>query len=175
MFDEPLIYLAGPWVFFPNWEEIALHLKHVCEQHGAVGLFPADSVIPPRVQGKAKAAAIFSANIQMIRRSHGIVANLSPFRGPSADPGTVWETAYASGIGKQVTAFTDDPRSYKEKLGNSSTDPNGLTIEDFGLTDNLMIHGGLSEAEGMIGEMHHDFESALHRVLWLIRIHELPF
>jgi len=167
--NEPLIYLAGPWVFFPNWEEIALHLKHVCEQHGAVGFFPADSVIPPRVQGKVRAMAIFSANVETIHRSNGIVANLSPFRGPSADPGTVWETAYGYALGKPIAGFTTDPRTYREKLGNSSTDPDGFTIEDFGLADNLMLHGGLAESNETLGDMHPDFETALVRVLLSIQ------
>ena len=167
--NEPSIYLAGPWVFFPNWEEIALHLKLVCEQHGAVGLFPTDAVIAPHLQGKAKAKAIFSANVETIHRSHGIVANLSPFRGPSADSGTVWETAYGYALGKPIAGFTTDSRTYREKLGNSSTDPDGFAIEDFGLADNLMIRGGLGNANKTLGEMHPDFETALVGVLLLIQ------
>ena len=138
------IYLAGPEVFLPNALEIGEALKRLCLEHGYEGLFPLDNTItgdnPLEI-----ATAIRLANQTMIHTCDIVIANLSPFRGPEPDSGTVWEVGFAQGLGKKVLAYSSDRRSLKEKtqsilnLGDTNCDASGMFIEDFGLTHNLMF------------------------------------
>ena len=138
------IYLAGPDVFLPNAIEVGNDYKTLCAHYGFKGLFPLDNNIAPSTPHEM-AHAIFRANQALIHQSDIIIANFSPFRGPEPDSGTVWEVGYAQGLGKKVLAYSSDMRTLKEKtqdylhLGDASSDPMGLIIEDFGLTHNLMF------------------------------------
>jgi len=67
------------------------------------------------------------------------IANLTPFRGISADPGTVFEVGYMIGQGKPAFGFTLDNRGYRERTSATDRDELGHTVEDFELSDNLMI------------------------------------
>lgn len=139
------IYLAGPDVFLPNAKEQGEHLKQLCLQMGFLGLFPLDN----EIQGTTLfeiAQKIREENIKMIHQCDIVLANLSCFRGPEPDSGTVWEVGYAQALGKKVFAYSTDLRTLKEKTlqllnleNNATTDKNGLSIEDFGLTHNLMF------------------------------------
>jgi hypothetical protein len=81
-------------------------------------------------------------------RFSAIIANLTPFRGPSADAGTVYELGYMAGRGRLCLGYSNDPSPYADRvreftkvtLGDGSLkDAQGLTVEDFGLSDNLMM------------------------------------
>lgn len=138
------IYLAGPEVFLPNALEMGSIHKMLCEDYGYEGLFPLDNAITGS-NLKEIAVAIRDANQKMIHQCDIVIANLSPFRGPEPDSGTVWEVGYAQGLGKKVVAYSTDLRTLKEKtqdilqLGDSNCDTSGMDIEDFGLTHNLMF------------------------------------
>ena len=138
------IYLAGPEVFLKNAKEVGKELKQLCSQYGFDGYFPLDNEIQGSNQQEL-ASNIQKANIELIQACDIVIANLSPFRGPEPDSGTVWEVGYAQGLGKQVLGYCSDRRTLKEKtqaildLGDSSTDSEGLEIEDFGLSHNLMF------------------------------------
>ena len=88
-----------------------------------------------------------------------MLANLNPFRGSEPDSGTVFEVGYAIALGKRVVGYLEDARSQTEKLAGGDrckgriVDHNGFSIEDFGLSVNLMlgipceiVEGGLLEA-----------------------------
>ena len=79
-----------------------------------------------------------------------VIANLTPFRGISADPGTVFEVGYIIGQGKAAFGFTMDRRHYRERAGAADRDELGHSIEDFEMNDNLMIEGGLQESGGQL-------------------------
>lgn len=138
------IYLAGPEVFLPNALEVGNAHKLLCTKYGYQGLFPLDNTITGN-NLKEIATAIRLANQAMIHECDIVIANLSPFRGPEPDSGTVWEVGYAQGLGKHVLAYSADLRTLKEKtqsilnLGDTNCDASGMTIEDFGLTHNLMF------------------------------------
>lgn len=138
------IYLAGPEVFLKNAKEVGKELKQLCSQYGFDGYFPLDNEIQGDNQQEL-ADNIQKANIDLIQECDIVIANLSPFRGPEPDSGTVWEVGFAQGLGKRVLGYSKDRRTLKEKtqsilnLGDSSTDNEGLEIEDFGLTHNLMF------------------------------------
>lgn len=138
------IYLAGPEVFLPNALEIGDVHKRLCTHYGFQGLFPLDNTITG-TNPKAISEAIYRANKAMIEECDSVIANLSPFRGPEPDSGTVWEVGYAQGLGKKVVAYSTDMRTLKAKtqallqLGAQNVDADGMVIEDFGLTHNLMF------------------------------------
>lgn len=138
------IYLAGPEVFLPNALDVGNDHKRLCKRYGYEGIFPLDNTISGN-NPKEVAEAIRHANQAMIRTCDIVIANLSPFRGPEPDSGTVWEVGYAQGLGKNVFAYSTDLRTLKEKtqsilnLGDANCDALGMAIEDFGLTHNLMF------------------------------------
>src|SRR5262250_1051827 len=144
------IYLAGPDVFLPDAIEIGRRKQDICALHHVSGLYPLDNVID-------RAAAdvslrIFKGNEAMMDEADAIIANLTPFRGPSADAGTVYELGYMAGRGKLCLGYSNDPASYHERVARDLRlntaegvlfDDAGLAVENFGLTDNLMIVHGL--------------------------------
>lgn len=72
----PKAYLAGPGVFRPDADDFAAKLQALCARYGLEGLWPAD--------GPADSARlIFRANIVLIRSADAIIADISPFRGPT--------------------------------------------------------------------------------------------
>jgi len=138
------IYLAGPEVFLENSKEYGEVLKRKCLAAGFEGVFPLDN----DAQGETReelARNIKVGNIELIKSCDIVIANLSPFRGPEPDSGTVWEVGFAQGLGKIVIGYCVDQRDLKTKtqqiLGlspSSHRDRQNLEIEDFGLTHNLM-------------------------------------
>ena len=142
----PRVYLAGPDVFFVDALHLARKRQDFLAGLGMEGVFPLDT----QQAGQnlpTDAHTIFKANRELIDSCHAVLANVSPFRGPSADVGTAWEMGYASGQGKPVVAYSDDLSVYRDKVfrgGWSSApaearDKDGNEIEDFGGTDNLML------------------------------------
>ncbi|WP_239451638.1 nucleoside 2-deoxyribosyltransferase [Elioraea rosea] len=144
--SRPRIYLAGPEVFLPDALEVLAAKKAICLPLGLEPVAPLiDTPPPPAATARARAFAIAAGNEALIRSCVAVIANLSPFRGVSADVGTVYEVGLARGLGLALFAYTTDPRDYVERVLN---DPDGLDIEDFGLSDNLMIEGGIAAAGG---------------------------
>ena len=94
--------------------------------------------------GHDVATRIYEGNRERIASADLLVANLSPFRGPSADPGTVFEMGYAAGRGLPVLAYTTDPRVLADRVpwrpgaDGALRDRDGLLVEDFGRLENLM-------------------------------------
>ena len=148
------IYLAGPEVFLSNAKEIGEKKKMLCRKYGFEGVFPIDIEInaagkSPRELG----LCISEINAGLIKSCQIIIANITPFRGPSADVGTVYEMGFAHALGKRVFAFTNVAMPFTERtikaLGNQVKrsqngklwDAQGMFIEENGLTDNLMIDG----------------------------------
>ncbi len=135
------VYLAGPDIFFPDAIAIGARKKELCAQYGLEGLYPLDVALPVRPTGPEVAMAIFHIDTGMMAAADAIVANLTPFRGPSADPGTVFELAWMLAHGKPAFGYSADPR-----LLAARTVPDGNVIEDFGLSENLMIDCALRAA-----------------------------
>ena len=141
------IYLAGPDVFLPDAIDIGKRKAAVCARHGVRGLYPLDNAVD-LTAGDAS-LGIFKGNEAMMDAADAIIANLTPFRGPGADTGTVYELGYMAGRGKFCLAYSNDPASYAKRVARFEPvtkaadghliDRNGLTVEDFGLPDNLMM------------------------------------
>lgn len=133
------IYLAGPDVFRPDAIEHGQKLKDLCSKFGFEGMFPFDNEVDCELEGREAAKAIYLANKKMIEDADVVLANLTPFRGPSADPGTVWEVAYALGLGKKVVGYRDFARNFMPSEYKHRVEQDGFSVEDFNLGDNLMI------------------------------------
>lgn len=140
------VYLAGPDVFLPDAVEIGRQKVDVCRRHGLTGLFPLDNEV--ELSSSAPSLRIFRGNETMMIAADAIIANLTPFRGPGADAGTVYELGYMAGRGKLCLGYSNDPSRYADRVRNFTAviardgrlvDAAGLTVEDFGLSDNLMM------------------------------------
>jgi nucleoside 2-deoxyribosyltransferase len=145
------VYLAGPDVFYPNCGAIFEERIRLCAALGRTALIPVDETLDT-------APAIFENNVALIEQADGIVANISPFRGPHCDVGTAWEMAYATAKGKPVFAWSSDPRPLVARIravGKDGRDAEGHLAENFGLAENLMI------GESIVGKKAHaTFEAA---------------
>lgn len=148
------IYLAGPEVFFPPDEHSAIvsEKKRLLQEHGFDGVDPLDTELTfaDDETKPARGHRIYQANRELMDSCDAIIANLTPFRGVSADPGTVFEVGYMVGQGKPAFGFTLDKRPYYERAGSHVLDEHGHTIEDFELSDNLMIEGGIHNSGGQL-------------------------
>ena len=141
------IYLAGPDVFLPDAVDIGRRKAEICTRHGLTGLYPLDNAVD--LSAADASLSIFKGNEAMMDAADAIIANLTPFRGPSADAGTVYELGYAAGRGKFCLAYSNDPTPYRDRVARIGdvtkladgrlVDPDGLTVEDFGWPDNLMM------------------------------------
>ena len=152
MQEQPRIYLAGPEVFFA--ESIRLDIdsrkKAILANHGLVGLAPFDSALDPdAVEDPAR--SIYDANLALMRQASGLIANLTPFRGPSADAGTIYELGYMIASGKAAVGFSTCNTPYNERVSPGAHKCSvGAAIEPFGLCDNLMIDCGLARIGGAL-------------------------
>jgi nucleoside 2-deoxyribosyltransferase len=108
------IYLAGPDVFLPDAAEIGRAKAAICTRHGVSGLYPLDNAVD--LSSADASLAIFKGNEAMMDAADAIIANLTPFRGPSADAGTVYELGYMAGRGKFCLAYSNDPAVYVERV-----------------------------------------------------------
>jgi nucleoside 2-deoxyribosyltransferase len=141
------IYLAGPDVFLPDAPDIGRRKAAICTHYRVIGLYPLDNAVD-LTAGDAS-LSIFKGNEAMMEAADAIIANLTPFRGPSADAGTVYELGYMAGRGRLCLAYSNDPAPYAKRVSRlydlktsadgRLIDPEGLTVEHFGLPDNLMI------------------------------------
>jgi nucleoside 2-deoxyribosyltransferase len=140
------VYLAGPDVFEPNPKELAEKLKSVCQKFGLEGVFPLDADLTLEgLAPKDQARLIFDANVRLIRSCQGVLANMTPFRGPSMDVGTSWEMGCAYALGLPIVGYTNDDRPYPERVEDFRERNLGLVfkdpkfVESFELHDNLML------------------------------------
>jgi nucleoside 2-deoxyribosyltransferase len=140
------IYLAGPDVFLADAVETGRRKVELCMRHGLTGLYPLDNTVDRAA--KDASLQIFRGNEAMMIEADAIIANLTPFRGPGADAGTVYELGYMAGRGKLCLGYSNDPWPYAKRVRDFTevnsrdgrlVDALGLTVEDFGLSDNLMM------------------------------------
>ena len=134
-------------MFLPDALSIGQQKRDICTRHGVTGLYPLDTAVD--LSAHDVSLRIFKGLEEMMDAADAIIANLTPFRGPGADPGTVYELGYMAGRGKRCFGYCNDPAPYTERVARHTTvtkaadnrliDRDGLTVEDFGLPDNLMM------------------------------------
>jgi nucleoside 2-deoxyribosyltransferase len=133
------VYLAGPDVFFPNAIEIGEAKKRICAQYGFKGVYPLDVDFEALMDLDSPADmghATFDLMLELMDSCDLVIANLTPFRGPSMDVGTAVEIGYMHGCGKPVFGYTNAFKDYAERV-----EPDGFFVEPFGLVDNVMVEG----------------------------------
>ena len=152
----PRIYLAGPEVFSRERSEVFRRKKELCAAYGFEGVSPLDAGptfedLPPRSQGYR----ISNVNEHLISSCDVLLANITPFRGPSADVGTAFEMGFARALGKPVLAYTNVGGNFQERTlaflshgaarreTGSVEEPQQMAVESFDLVDNLMLDGAV--------------------------------
>jgi nucleoside 2-deoxyribosyltransferase len=159
-------YLAGPDIFLPAAQQWAERKKSICAHHGLVGVSPLDH---PADESPGWAALpdwrrIAARNEVLIRSCDIMIANLTPFRGPSADVGTVYEVGFMRALGRPVYGYATTAEPFTRRTldfaaahGGTTTnadgfrrDADGLLIEQFGRFDNLMIEAGILDSGGVL-------------------------
>lgn len=142
------VYLAGPDVFLADAVEVGEKKKARCKDYGLIGVFPLDAELSlERQDGISE--RIFNANVALMRQCSAVIANVTPFRGLSADAGTAFELGFAFALGKPVFAYTNIAIPYRDRVvdacgsigaaGGREFAGDGMSVENFGLVDNLMI------------------------------------
>jgi nucleoside 2-deoxyribosyltransferase len=158
------VYLAGPDVFLPEPHARGAALKRICARYGLTGVFPMDPLDaePDDWAGFAEPVRIALRNEAHIRGADALIANLTPFRGPSADVGTVFELGFMRALGRPVfgwsTGHADFSARTRAFLGETVRpaedgvwrDHEGLALESFGCLDNLMIDGAVTASGGVL-------------------------
>ena len=150
------VYLGGPEVFFPDLEAVFRAKIQICTELGFTPALPGDGKPAnfPRTSGvslKTISTMFYAADMLAMLGADIGVFDLTPFRGVSADSGTVLELGFMAGLKKPVFGYTNigapyiervSPRTQEKRGGQLVwVDDTGCTIEDYGNFDNLMLEG----------------------------------
>ena len=124
------IYLAGPEVFFPAEEHQAIvaEKKRLLLEYGLEGVDPLDSEL-----ASSDSETKFRLGHRIYRANRELM-----------------DSCYMIGQGKRAFGFTLDNRYYRERAGGTELDDLGHSIEDFEMSDNLMIEGGIYGSGGQL-------------------------
>lgn len=157
------VYLAGPEVFLADADAVAAAKRAVCAAHGLEGVFPTDHRADPAADSAAEEhMRLYLRNEAHIRSCDALIANVTPFRGPSADAGTVFEMGFMRALDRPVFAYSNTTRGFvartlaflgpaaRRRADGSWEDGDGLAVEDFDLFDNLMVEGGVLASGGVL-------------------------
>ncbi|MFC3124684.1 nucleoside 2-deoxyribosyltransferase [Pseudoroseomonas globiformis] len=147
-------YLAGPDVFLPYAMAHAARKAAICDRYGIEACPPLNEDVASLEAMTAEEAwsGIYRKDIAMMEACDFAIANLTPFRGVSADSGTLVEIGWFLGRGRPVFGYSNSaeefaPRCHRH-LGVLPDPLPGITVEGFGLPDNLMIQGALMQSGG---------------------------
>ncbi|MFE8070227.1 nucleoside 2-deoxyribosyltransferase [Marinobacteraceae bacterium S3BR75-40.1] len=147
------VYLAGPDVFLADARAIGQRKCERLQADGLQGRFPLDAELDlegltPREMGRR----IFNANRELMDRCQAALVHLTPFRGPSADAGTVLEVGYLFARGVPIIGYSGDARPYAARVAGPRRhwDADDMRIEHFDLPDNLMIPLAIEASSGEV-------------------------
>jgi nucleoside 2-deoxyribosyltransferase len=159
---RPRVYLAGPDVFLRDPGAFAQRKKALCERYGFEGVFPLDGDLKPQGPDlRELGLAISRANEGLIRGCQLVIAQMTPFRGPSADVGTAYEMGFARACGLPVFAYSNVAEDFTTRttafVGTTHKRPDGhiedgdqMQLEAFNLVDNLMLYGAIVASGGTL-------------------------
>jgi nucleoside 2-deoxyribosyltransferase len=151
---NPVAYLAGPDVFLPDAPAHARRKAEICARHGILARPPLNEDVASLAAMPEEEAwqVIFRKDIAMMEAADLVIANLTPFRGASADAGTLVELGWFLGRSKPIFAYSNCATLFSERSRAQVAavpDPMpGLTVGGFGLPDNLMIPGAVLQGGG---------------------------
>jgi nucleoside 2-deoxyribosyltransferase len=179
--SDPRIYLVGPDLYHPQGLALAEQKKLLCERYGLEGVAPSDFLAGVQFAGKpAGAAPIYRERVRVMEGCDGLIADMTPFRGPAMDPATAFAMGVMAARGKPVVGYTRDPATYAERIGRLQDEieaplvrlgpklvtPDGTAVEDFGVADAVMVAGAALAGGAPISN---DFESAVRWIRRLLR------
>lgn len=158
------VYLAGPEVFLPDGREVLESKRAILRSHGLEPVaHPAELETVSVATSWEQGVEISRRNEDLVRTADACIANLTPFRGVSADVGTVYELGFAAALGKRVSAYSNDSRFYLDRVQQEAYGgeklcrrqgkvwaPDGTMVENHGMRDNLMLQGGLASRESTL-------------------------
>lgn len=153
---RPRIYLAGPEVFLPDANEAGRVKCAAAAEVGLDGVYPLDASLDlTGLDKRAQATLISRSNEDLMRSCDAVIANLTPFRGASADAGTAFEVGFMRALARPVFGYTNTPLDYVPRARAVRAHPRlpfdadapAVAIEDFDLSENLMIEIAI-EASG---------------------------
>ena len=156
---RPRIYLAGPDVFLPDARRMGAEKARRAAEAGFQGCFPLDQELNlAGLPNGEQARRISLANEALMRSCDLLIANMTPFRGVSMDPGTAFEIGYMRAHGRPVLGYTNVTPDLKVRaevwrqrgIPPGDADRTDLEIEDFGLAENLMMEIAIMEAGGAV-------------------------
>jgi nucleoside 2-deoxyribosyltransferase len=159
---RPRLYLAGPDVFLPDPYARGRAMKEICDRHALEGVFPMDPHPDPAQWAELPEPYRIQLRCEAQMRSCDIlVANLTPFRGPSADVGTAFEVGFMRALGRPVfgwaatgSRFTERTLAFLGTVLNGEDgrirDQAGMLVETFDCFDNLMLDGGIAASGGVL-------------------------
>lgn len=181
--SSPILYIAGPDVFYPSAVEILMKKKNYCESLGISAVIPVDN--GDSVNQHPTGLDIYLGNLSQMNQADIIVANISPFRGPHMDPGTAFEIGYFAALKKPIFCYSETLDVLSSRVESWSGQPpttdkdgslrdkEGSLIENFDFHENLMISGAsLISSLGKI-DCSPSFEDAIQKVLELTRGNKL--
>ena len=179
------VYLAGPDVFTPDPIKIGAEKKRLVNEAGHIGHFPMDPEFDSFGNNKETAYKIGVANEGLMKMSQVILANMTPFRGSSMDVGTAFEVGYMSykydsdpyiliigyyegecnlNYAKRLTDITYQGNVILEENGVLRGE-DGMSLENFDLSENLMIPAAIHKTGGAIYMSFHEAVNNI-QVLW---------
>ena len=89
----------------------------ICARHGIAGLPPLNEDLESLAALPEHEAwqAIFRKDLEMMERSDLVIANLTPFRGASADAGTLVELGWFLGRGRPAFGYSNGALPFAER------------------------------------------------------------
>ncbi|MDG2522775.1 nucleoside 2-deoxyribosyltransferase [Caulobacter segnis] len=147
------LYLAGPQPWLPDPARHMGLQRALCDAAGLIALLPDEGGLLAQEPSEIVARQIYAARMAAMRQADAGVIDLTPWRGPSADPGAAFEAGVLSGLVKPVFAYmnitVDDDADLATRLSGyvgveigedgEAYDQDGCRIEDFGLPETLML------------------------------------
>ncbi len=151
----PKAYLAGTEIFYTDSEETQKKYHALCDKYGILGFYPSDEAPEDEYKEYVKKddsihemeVQLFTHDLNHIKRTDIIIANLNDYRGNEPDSGTAVECGIAWGMGHRCFAFIDDARPMKQRFkgvtkereDGTLCDKDYNNIEDFDMPLNLMF------------------------------------
>jgi nucleoside 2-deoxyribosyltransferase len=145
------VYLAGFEAFLPEPDEHDAMRAALATMHGLQALIPGFDA--GGAAGEVAGRAIYAQRAGLMRRADAAIVNLTPWRGPSCDPGAAFEAGFMAALGKPVFAYMNIDREEEAEyrgrvdlwLGVSRgedgiwRDAYGCAVEDLGLPEGVML------------------------------------
>lgn len=156
------VYLAGPEVFLPDCAQVQQAKRDMCAEYGLIAVVPGDADVADFPTPHEKGLAISARDETLMDGSDAVIANLTPFRGVGADPGTCYELGYMTAQGKPAFGYSNLGQDHRGRIadyygGRVQADQmgqlrgeDGLAVEDFHMIDNLMLQGGIERRGGAV-------------------------